>query len=53
MVYNVKNDRMHKAGLVAGGSLADTNTNTVLPCDDSLHRIRLIVFLDILNGFKV
>jgi hypothetical protein len=53
MVYVVKNDGMHKAGLVAGGPCTDSTTNTVFPGGDSFHGIRLIVFLAILNGFKV
>jgi hypothetical protein len=53
MVYDVKHDGRHKARLVAGGHLADPNTDSVYSGVVSLRGIRLVVFLAELNGLNL
>jgi hypothetical protein len=53
MIYNVKHDGCHKARLVAGSHLTETNTESVYSGVVSLRGIRLIVFLAEINQLEL
>eukprot|EP00957_Ditylum_brightwellii_P116714 8902585-Ditylum_brightwellii.AAC.1 len=49
LVYNVKQDGMHKARLVTGGHMTGPNTNTYYSSVVSLRAMRVMIFLAELN----
>ena len=51
-VYDVKQDRLHKARLVADGHLTDVPISSVYAGVVSLKGIRLVLFLAKLNGLE-
>jgi hypothetical protein len=53
MIYDIKHDGHHKACLVAGGHLTDSNTESMYSGVVSLRGIRLVIFLAELNQLEI
>jgi hypothetical protein len=53
MLYEVKHDGRHKARLVAGGHLTNTNTESVYSGVVSLRGIWLVIFLAEFNSLEL
>eukprot|EP00957_Ditylum_brightwellii_P060137 4566950-Ditylum_brightwellii.AAC.1 len=53
LVYDVKQNGQHKARLVAGGHITGPNTDTYYSSVVSLRVMRMMIFLDKLNGMEL